>query len=202
VNNELFLTAAAPAWDLPQKPVVLHVGQLIERKGVSLLLDAAATLQRQGYEFSLLLVGNGRGKELLERRAEALALKNVHFKSAQSPEKMPAVYRSADLLVFPTLEDVWGLVANEAILSGLPVLCSKYAGCAPELFSPESIFSPDDPAQFVEKLSASIAGRLRLADRALLRPIPELGRELVLALNTVLARDLPTGLSATESSVR
>src|SRR5215813_9647403 len=162
VDEERFLAPVAPAWNLPQKPVVLHVGQLIERKGVGLLLDAAATLQRQGCEFSLLLVGNGRDREALQQRAQTLALKNVYFEPAQAPEKMPAVYRSGDFLVFPTLEDVWGLVANEAILSGLPVLCSKYAGCATELFPQENIFSPDDPAQFVEKLSASIAGRLRL----------------------------------------
>jgi glycosyltransferase involved in cell wall biosynthesis len=187
VDEERFLAAVRPAWDLPQKPVVLHVGQLIERKGVGLLLDAAATLQREGCRFSLLLVGNGRYKQELERRAQALDLKNVYFKPAQAPEQMPAVYRSGDLLVFPTLEDVWGLVANEAILSGLPVLCSKYAGCASELFPPENIFSPDDPAELVEKLRIGLAGQLRTVDRARLRPMPALGEQLVLELNAVLA---------------
>src|SRR5215471_9560822 len=164
VDEERFLMAVAPEWNLPRKPVVLHVGQLIERKGVGLLLDAAATLQRQGWEFSLLLVGDGRDKAALERRAEALGLQNVHFKPAQAPEKMPAVYRSGDFLVFPTLEDVWGLVANEAILSGLPVLCSKYAGCAPELFVPELIFAPEDARDFSMKLAAAISDQLPKPD--------------------------------------
>jgi glycosyltransferase involved in cell wall biosynthesis len=202
VDEKHFLAPVAPAWDLPQKPVVLHVGQLIERKGVALLLDAAATLQRQGCEFSLLLVGNGRDREALEDRVRALALKSVYFEPAQTPEKMPAVYRSGDLLVFPTLEDVWGLVANEAILSGLPVLCSKYAGCASELFPPESIFSPDDPKEFVEKLRSGVSGQLSAVDRARLRTMAELGQELVLGLNAVLARDLPTAFPTPESSVR
>ena len=64
---------------------------------------------------------------------------------------MPATYRSADVLIFPTLEDVWGLVANEAELCGLPVLCSKYAGCAKEIFTAESIFDPMDTSDFVNK---------------------------------------------------
>jgi len=190
VDEERFLAAVAPAWDLPQKPVVLHVGQLIERKGVGLLLDAAATLQRQGCEFSLLLVGNGRDKQELERRAQALDLKNVYFKPAQAPEKMPAVYRSGDLLVFPTLEDVWGLVANEAILSGLPVLCSKYAGCAPELFIAEAIFSPEDAASFLEKLAAAISGRLPKPETERLKTTKQLGGELVQELNTFIAANI------------
>lgn len=200
VDEQRFQSAVAPAWDLPQKPVVLYVGQLIERKGVDLLLEAAATLQRLGYEFSLLLVGNGRDKLALERRAQALALKNVYFESAQTPEKMPAVYRSGDLLVLPTLEDVWGLVANEAILSGLPVLCSKYAGCASELFAPENIVSPDDREEFVEKLRLGVSGNLSRADRARLRAMPDLGKELVFDLNVVLAHSSPPAFPASAES--
>jgi glycosyltransferase involved in cell wall biosynthesis len=96
---------------------------------------------------------------------------------------MPSVYRSADLVVFPTLEDVWGFVANEAILSGIPVLCSKYAGCAPELFTPEHIFSPEDSKEFSERLGAAISGRLSKADPTRLKTTENLGRELVNELN-------------------
>ncbi len=59
---------------------------------------------------------------------------------------MPAVYRSGDILVFPTLEDVWGLVVNEALWSGCPPWSSVYAGCAKELVPMNSIFDPLDPA--------------------------------------------------------
>lgn len=187
VDEERFKADEEPAWNLQPRPVVLHAGQLIERKGIGFLLDAAAKLQQDGHEFSLLLVGSGGEKTALQDRARALGLRNVHFQPAQPPEKMAAVYRSADLLVFPTLEDVWGLVANEAILSGIPVLCSRYAGCAPELFSPENVFSPDDHREFVEKLRSGISGQMRKADRTRLKSIPELGREFVQELNSVLA---------------
>jgi glycosyltransferase involved in cell wall biosynthesis len=203
VDEERFKADEEPAWVIHPRPVVLYVGQFIERKGVKLLLDAAASLQQNGCEFSLLLVGSGREKQALEQRAKALDLKNIHFRPAQAPEKMPSVYCSADVLVFPTLEDVWGLVANEAILSDISVLCSKYAGCAAELFPPENIFSPENSAEFVEKLRYAISGQLRRTDRARLKTTPQLAHELIQELNGVLANH--SGLAvptSAESSLR
>jgi glycosyltransferase involved in cell wall biosynthesis len=179
VDEERFKTPAEPAWAIQPRPAVLYVGQLIERKGVKLLLDAAAKVQQHGSEFSLLLVGSGRDKQALQHRADVLGLRNMHFLPVQPPERMPAVYRSADLMVLPTLEDVWGLVANEAILSGIPVLCSKYAGCASELFAPKHLFAPDDSHEFCQKLEAAISGGLSKADPARLKTTQQLGGELV-----------------------
>jgi glycosyltransferase involved in cell wall biosynthesis len=186
VDEERFKADVQPAWAIQPRPVVLHVGQFIERKGVGLLVEAAARLQQQGCEFSLLFVGSGRDKQALEHRAQAVGLKNVHFLPVQPPDKMPSVYRSADLVVFPTLEDVWGFVANEAILSDIPVLCSKYAGCAPELFPPENIFTPEDLNEFSQKLGAAISGRLSKADPGRLKTTQQLGGELVQELNKFL----------------
>jgi glycosyltransferase involved in cell wall biosynthesis len=186
IDEERFKDSVEPAWEIQPRPVVLHVGQFIERKGIGSLLNAAASLQQNGREFSLLLVGSGRDKQALESRAQALGLKNVHFRPGQTSDKMPSVYRSADLVVFPTLEDVWGLVANEAILSGVPVLCSKYAGCASELFAPESIFSPEDLNEFSQKLAAAISGGLSKTDPSRLKTTKQLGRELIQELNRFL----------------
>ena len=188
IDEERFTAKVEPAWTIEPRPVVLHVGQFIERKGIGSLLDAAAALQKQGCEFSLLLVGSGPDKPALERRAEVLGLKNVHFQPAQPPDKMPSVYRSADLLVFPTLEDVWGLVANEAVLSGVPVLCSKYAGCAPELFTSENIFSPEDLSEFSQKLRDAISGRLSKPDPNRLKTTRQIAAEVVQELNRICAR--------------
>jgi len=187
IDEDRFKANVEPAWTIEPKPVVLHVGQFIERKGIGLLLEAAAALQKQGCEFSLLLVGSGRDKLTLQQRAEALGLKNIHFQAAQPPEKMPSVYRSANLLVFPTLEDVWGLVANEAVLSGIPVLCSKYAGCAPELFTQENIFAPEDLAEFSHKLREAISGRLSAPDPGRLKTTRQIVTELVQELHRFVA---------------
>lgn len=193
IDEERFQANGEPAWTIEPRPVVLHVGQFVERKGISLLLEAAAALQKQGSEFSLLLVGSGPDKLTIQQRAEALGLKNVHFRPPQPPDKMPSVYRSADLLIFPTLEDVWGLVANEAILCGIPVLCSKYAGCAPELFTPENIFSPDDLTEFIQKLREAISGRLPAPDPSRLKTtrqiVTELAQELHRFVPSVIGPD-------------
>jgi glycosyltransferase involved in cell wall biosynthesis len=183
IDEERFKANVEPAWTITPRPVVLHVGQFIERKGIGSLLEAAAALQKQGSEFSLLLVGSGRDKSVIERQAQTLGLKNVHFQPAQPPDKMPSVYRSADLVVFPTLEDVWGLVANEAVLSGVPVLCSKFAGCAPELFTSENIFSPEDPSEFTQKLRDAISGRLSKPDPNRLKTTGQIAAEVVQELN-------------------
>ena len=63
VDERCFGEPAEPAFKLQPKPVVLHVGQFIGRKGIDLLLKASAGLQKEGHEFSLLLVGSGRDKE-------------------------------------------------------------------------------------------------------------------------------------------
>jgi glycosyltransferase involved in cell wall biosynthesis len=186
VDEQQFRTDVGPAWVILPKPVVLHVGRLIELKGIRSLLVAAATLQRKGYEFSLLLVGDGPDKQSLEQQALALGLKNVHFQPAQPPGRMLSVYRSADLVVFPTLQDVWGVVANEAILAGVPMLCSKYAGCATELFAPENIFSPDDLNDFCQKLGTAISDGLPKPDASRIKTTTQLGYELVRELKNFL----------------
>jgi glycosyltransferase involved in cell wall biosynthesis len=82
------------------------------------------------------------------------------------------------------MSDVWGLVANEAILCGVPVLCSRYAGCAPELFDPVSIFDPADEEQFLAALRRAVAGQLPRADRTRLWSSVEVGDAIA---NAVLA---------------
>lgn len=182
MDERLFGFESETAFHLEVKPVLLHVGQFTRRKGVDLLLRAAAAVQSTGMRFSLVFVGGGPEKKAAEDFVEELGLENVYFLPPRLPAAMPAVYRSSDALIFPTLEDVWGLVANEAILSGLPVLCSKYAGCAEELFPAESIFDPENPEEFVIKLRKAVAGQLPPPQISRLRSTPGMVADLVDAL--------------------
>jgi glycosyltransferase involved in cell wall biosynthesis len=189
----------APAFSHRPRPVLLCVGSLIARKGIEQLLHAAAALQREGREFSLLLVGNGPDGPMLKQLAQDLSLKNVHFHPEHRPQEMPSVYHSGDIFVFPTLEDVWGLVANEAVLSGLPVLCSRHAGCAAELFERRNIFDPQNPREFRDKLRAALDGELAGPDSSRLRTTGELGGDLIRALEGCLrhaAGSRPEGRAA------
>jgi glycosyltransferase involved in cell wall biosynthesis len=183
-----YLAAGDPALQLRIKPVLLCVGQLIRRKGVDLLLDSAARLQAEGFRFSLLIVGEGPEKPSLEQRARELGLQNVHFHPPQPPRQMPQVYRSADLFVFPTREDVWGLVVNEALWSGLPTLVSIYAGCASELVTPPSTFDPLDPVDFDRKLRSALSGQLPPPDLARLKTSAEVSDTIARELDAFLGR--------------
>jgi len=191
VDESWYNTNAAPALNIWPKPVLLYVGQLIARKGIPGFLRAAARLQREGLKFSIVLVGDGREGDEMRRLGEELGLENTRFYPAQPPTEMPAFYRGADVLIFPTMEDVWGLVANEAVLSGLPVLCSRYAGCAPELFDPECIFDPADEEQFVSALRRAVVGQLPRTDPSRLRRSSEVGDMIA---NAVLASARPASI--------
>ena len=197
VDERRFSRGTTATFEIQPRPVLLHVGQFIPRKGIDLLLRAAATLEKEGREFSLLLVGSGPDKASLRQLSEELQLKNVYFEHSQVPEKMQSVYRSGDVLIFPTLEDVWGLVANEAMLAGLPVLCSKYAGCAPELFPPANIFDPRNPHEFTTKLREAVAGALPKPDLSRLKTTPQIVNSMVSAIENSARRE--SGLPQTAS---
>ncbi|MEM3433161.1 MAG: glycosyltransferase family 4 protein [Candidatus Methanomethyliaceae archaeon] len=186
VDEGTFKNRVPPLLDLEPRPVLLFVGQMIRRKGVHLLLEAAARLQKTGYRFSLLLVGDGPERNAFCEYAGNLGLRNAHFYPAQLPERMPAVYRSGDVLVFPTLEDVWGLVVNEALWSGLPVISSIYAGCTSEIVPPQNWFDPLQADDFDRALRFAIEGRIAPPDLSRLRTSSEIAESLVSHLMSVL----------------
>jgi glycosyltransferase involved in cell wall biosynthesis len=192
VDETWYGTQSEPELDVRPRPMLLHVGRMVGGKGIAGFLHAAGRLQEEGLKFSIVLVGGGRDSAKLQRLAAELGLENVRFYPAQPPKAMPGFYRSADVLIFPTMTDVWGLVANEAILSGLPVLCSRYAGCAPELFDPESIFDPADEKQFVAALRRAVAGQLSRADRSRLWSSAEVGDTIAKAVLASCAGKHPT----------
>jgi glycosyltransferase involved in cell wall biosynthesis len=188
VPESHYTVPVAPGFQLKPAPVVLCAGRLVPGKGVDLFLRAAARVQQQGRTFSTLVVGDGLERRPLEQLASDLALANVQFHAGLPPQDMPAVYRSADVLVFPTLDDVWGLVVNEALWSGLPALVSVYAGCARELVPPESTFDPLDPVDFAAKLGRAVDGELPAPELIRLRRIADVSDLIAEELHTTLSR--------------
>jgi glycosyltransferase involved in cell wall biosynthesis len=170
-----------------ERPVLLCVGQHIRRKGIDSLLRAAALLQAEGRVFTLRLVGEGPERAAFEQLAGELGLRGVEFLDARSPREMPGVYREADFLVFPTHEDVWGLVVNEALWSGLPVLASIHAGCARELLPPERTFDPHDTEGFARVLRAAVDGAIGPADASPLKRCREVSEMIAADIEGVLS---------------
>jgi len=186
VDEAVYQAPAACAYRLAPRPVLLYVGQMIGRKGLTLLLEACARIQRKGHVFSLLLVGDGPERELLSEYATSLDLANVHFAQSQPPERMPAVYRSADCLILPTLSDPWALVVNEALWSGIPVLASIYAGCTAEIVPEPNRFDPLDPADFDRALVKAVSGQLAPPDTSVLLTCAQVADMIVKDLQAAL----------------
>jgi glycosyltransferase involved in cell wall biosynthesis len=69
----------------------------------------------------------------LESLSHSIYPGTVHFAGFLHRNDLARCYGLAECLVFPTHSDTWGMVVNEAIACGLPVICSRVAGCAKDL---------------------------------------------------------------------
>jgi glycosyltransferase involved in cell wall biosynthesis len=116
---------------------LMFCGQLIPRKLPLFALEVAqrtsALLERS---VTLLVVGTGPMQEEVVARAANFRGVKIEFAGHVSQERLPALYARSKVFLFPTLEDPWGVVANEACTAGLPVLISPAAGAADELVIP------------------------------------------------------------------
>lgn len=151
--------------------VLLFSGQLIERKGLDLLF-AAYEKTHDLSDIALWIMGSGPLEKELKEDALRKDLRNVKFLGFRNEIEKWIYYLASDVFVLPTREDVWGLVVNEAMLCGLPVICSKYAGCCKDLIGNEKtgfVIDPNDTESFAHVLRKVITnGGLRgaMSERA------------------------------------
>jgi glycosyltransferase involved in cell wall biosynthesis len=115
---------------------LLCSGSLIERKGVLPFLGRVDVWARANPTENLEIwwLGDGKERAALEAFATAPNL-SQRFIGSVPYASLPQWYSQADILAFPTLSDEWGLVVNEAMAAGLPVLGSIYAQAVTELVS-------------------------------------------------------------------
>jgi len=128
VNNKLFL----PKPKQEKQYDILFVGQMIERKMPLFFADVAEQIQKQRGSCSALLIGSGPLLESLKKRLDQTSV-DYQILGFIQPAELPKHYASSRIFLFPTEWDPWGVVANEACASGLPVLTTSEAGVAGEL---------------------------------------------------------------------
>lgn len=104
---------------IENKPTAIAVGQFIHRKGFDTLINSWATVKD---EYNLLIIGGGEKEQELNEQIKELSLKNVMLLDFMSSTQLMEYYKACDLFILPTREDIWGLVVNEAMASGLPVI--------------------------------------------------------------------------------
>lgn len=131
------------------KRTFICVARMVSEKNVGLLMEAflCANLPAQQ---QLLIVGSGPLKSALERSACG----RIQLLGWTRYADLPALYASADWFILPSLFEPWGLVVNEAMAAGLPVIASSHCGCVPDLVTPASgmIFDPQSKASLVDSL--------------------------------------------------
>jgi len=155
----------------------LYVGRLVRIKGVFELMEAYAQLRAKvRSEVGLVFVGDGVDRAELMEYASRVAPGTIQFPGFVHRERLPEFYALADAFIFPTLSDPWGLVVNEAMSCGLPVILTNVAGCMPDLVQDRwngYVVKPADPSQLA-------AAMLRLAsDSGLRREMGARSRERI-----------------------
>lgn len=98
--------------------VIISVGRFIPLKGFDVLMQSAV---KYNDDVGVYIVGGNPTVEYIKMK-EKLGLNNVHFIDFMSKEKLKEYYLAADIFILPTRNDIWGLVINEAMAHGLPVI--------------------------------------------------------------------------------
>lgn len=113
---------------------ILFYGQLIERKGIDILIEAFSQARKKINNIKLTIVGSGPYKDELINIAKKEGVDRfVKFVENPGDRNVKKYFSSADIFVLPSREEVWGLVVNMAMQAGLPVIVSNTAGCSADL---------------------------------------------------------------------
>lgn len=126
----------------------IYVGRLAQEKNLFTLIHAFNNLP----ELNLTIVGFGP----IEAELKEISKSNINFRGAVDNSKLHFVYREHDVLILPSLSEPWGLVVEEALNNGLPVIVSDRVGCVDEIVKHNFnglVFSLNDSSGLSEALN-------------------------------------------------
>ena len=138
---------------------LLSVGQPIDRKGFDVLLNALVPFAKTN-RFQLTIVGglpNETCAKILEKHEELSKI--VEFVPFVGKQELTDYYQLADYFVFPTREDIWGLVINEALAYGLPIISTNQCAAMVEIkqhYDIGEIVNADDVGELSKALQELI----------------------------------------------
>jgi glycosyltransferase involved in cell wall biosynthesis len=115
------------------RPVLLYASKLLRRKHPDDLLQAAAMLGAKGHSFHVVIAGSGEMEHELRVLVAELKLAPVTFTGFINQSELPKLYGASDVFVLPAENEPWGLIVNEAMCAGLPVVVGASVGCVPDL---------------------------------------------------------------------
>jgi glycosyltransferase involved in cell wall biosynthesis len=147
--------------------VCAYVGRLVDHKRVDVMLHALSILRRNGLsEFKAYIVGTGPKEESLRKLARQLSLDvNVEFTGFASEDRLREILEAADVFVFPSIYEGWGLAIYEAaaygaapLVTDIPVFLSSLSDGETALF-----FKHNDPEDLAKKLTLLVSDPVLLS---------------------------------------
>lgn len=151
-------------WNLNEDTLIfIYVGRLIELKGVMQLIESWGKFEKNNVE--LICIGEGEERYKIENYLKMNNINNVQLFGNVEYTLLPTLYKASDIFIIPTLEDNWSLVVPEAMASGLPIACSIYNGCWPELVKNDingKTFDPLDQKSILNTLEYFYENKLNL----------------------------------------
>ena len=141
-------------YNLKGKKVLLFVGRFIPEKALDLFIKTASNFFREKDDCLFIIVGEGSESENLKSIViDEKLVDKVLFPGKFQFEKLYAWYLTSSGFVLPSLSETFGAVVNEALIFGLTVLCSKYAGASSLINTYNGhIFNPLDKSETLYKL--------------------------------------------------
>lgn len=165
VGNSIFHPEFIGHLPRPLKsPYFLAINRFIPKKNLAFLIDAYAIYRQQkGHEaWHLVLSGEGELRPEIEQQIKKLNLTDwVHLPGFLQQEELLPYFAHASCFVHASIQEQWGLVVNEAMAAGLPVLVSNRCGCFEDLVLEGTNgfgFDPTDPTALIQlmlKMSSS-----------------------------------------------
>ena len=141
--------------NLKEDIILFSVGQQIPRKGYDLLVKAMIDVNKNVG----LYIAGGEPEENVKEIIKSNNLNNIHFIGFKSKEELDEYYAASDIFVLPTRYDIWGLVINEAMSFGLPIISSDKCVSAIEfnnLFNNALITKNEDVGSISEAINILI----------------------------------------------
>jgi len=148
--------------NLPSK-FLLFVGRIVKEKNIENMLNAFKELQNEDNEkyknFSLVICGTGTQKKYFENYVSNNNIENVIFTGYVSYPEIVVYYSLAHALILPSISETWGLVINEAMSCGLPILASTNVGSVDDLLEENVngyIFDPNKINEIINSMEKII----------------------------------------------
>lgn len=162
--------------NLDDQKVILYVGRLVDVKGLFTLLDSFIQVKKKVPGATLLILGDGYLQSELMSYCQQQHISSVKFIGFVQSSELGKYYYSSDVFVLPSRYETWGLVLNEAMIFGLPVVTTSSVGAAGEIVLDKKtgfIVPPDDPEKLAEALVTI------LSDESLSRTMGENARSVI-----------------------